>query len=219
MTKELLEINKRNHHGKINKKRLSLTIENIDTRNSILDFGCARGEYVSTLHSFGYDVRGIDILDFTKEWNELGIQDLCSVSNGEIPKEINVDIILLFEVLEHIPNPIDFLISLKPILNEKLILSVPNCDNPDFLGRSGLNYNHYTDSSHVNFFTEKTLLEALDKAGYQVQVYQKFNPINTIIPLLYQFGMPLSIASVLGKFYRLLPRKNYFTQFVVATKC
>lgn len=219
MTKELLELNKRNHHGKINKKRLGLTLENIESGNKILDFGCARGEYVSTLRSLGYDVKGVDILDFTDEWNELGIQDFCSVSSGEVPNGINFDVVLLFEVLEHIPNPIDFLISLKPILNGKLILSVPNCDNPAFMVKSGLNYNHFTDSSHVNFFSEETLVAALTKAGYKIHVYKKFNPINTIVPLLYQLGLPLGIASVLGKSYRFLPRQNYFTQFVVATKC
>ena len=219
MTKELLAINKRNHHGKINKQRLKLTIENLESKNKILDFGCARGEYVSTLSSLGYDVTGIDILDFTDDWNELEIQDRCSVSNGTVPQGQNFDTVLLFEVLEHIPGPVNFLKSLKPILDGKLILSVPNCDNPGFLVKSGLNYNHYVDSSHVNFFTEVSLKSALTEAGYKIDYYQKFNPINTIIPFLFQLGAPLSVAAAIGKLYRFLPRQHYFTQFVVATKC
>lgn len=207
--------NKRPHHGKINKTRYRIAQKYLNLDDKILDFGCARGEYVARLKEANFDVTGVDALNFEEDWAELGVADRCSVSDGKVPAGQIYDVVILFEVLEHIPNPVKFLKELKPIISSRLLITVPNCEHNRVLESSGLTYNHYVDSSHVNFFTKESLLRLLEETGFSIKFYEQFNPINPIIPFLYHVGIPFSIAKYFGKFYRFMPKKSYFTQFVV----
>ncbi len=99
----------------------------------VLNIGCGRNIFLKKLKESGCNVTALDIndriIDFTK--NVLGIEDVysCEVSDFiRNYKSGKFDIIIFFEVLEHLEKPKEFIENIKYILKEdgNIILSVPN---------------------------------------------------------------------------------------------
>jgi len=102
---------------------------------SILDVGCGTGIGITfPIASLGYKILGIDIdLTSIEEANKINIYPNASFFNEFIEekadlKDKDIDIIICSEVLEHVPNPFNFLLSLKRCLKKEgiIILTTPN---------------------------------------------------------------------------------------------
>lgn len=105
------------------------------TRNpgsvKVLEVGSGLGYLTYSLKKAGFDVLGIDIsekvvaqacLEFGEDYRCLDIFEYA-----KNPTEL-FDFIVLTEVIEHVPNPVDFISTLLSLLNKngKLIVSTPN---------------------------------------------------------------------------------------------
>lgn len=104
----------------------------IDLRKcKILEIGCGRGDVVAFMRARGFDYWGcelsgeVPVLEGVDEYIETG-RDA-----NELPKEFRdqVEIITLFDVIEHLPDPCSFLKGLKNnFINVKhLVITVPAC--------------------------------------------------------------------------------------------
>jgi len=100
---------------------------------SILDVGCGTGIGITfPIASLGYKILGIDIdLISIEEANKINIYPNISFFNGFIEEKADlkdIDIVICSEVLEHVPNPFNFLLSLKCCLKKEgiIILTTPN---------------------------------------------------------------------------------------------
>jgi len=100
---------------------------------SILDVGCGTGIGITfPMASLGYKILGIDIdLSSVEEANKINIYPNASFFNGFIEEKADlkdIDIIICSEVLEHVSNPLKFLLSLKCCLKKEglIILTIPN---------------------------------------------------------------------------------------------
>lgn len=98
----------------------------------VLDAGCGAGEYVDALTAFGADVRGVEYLSHkVRQWAISHPQD-GRVSEGDLAKlpfaEHTFDVVLLNEVLEHVPDERQALIELRRVLKPGgvLLLFAPN---------------------------------------------------------------------------------------------
>jgi 2-polyprenyl-3-methyl-5-hydroxy-6-metoxy-1,4-benzoquinol methylase len=75
------------------------------------------------------------------------------------------DLITFFAVLEHVENPVEFLRSLRPFLNNEayLALAVPNCQPAIETGDVSMLLHE-----HWSYFTAATLRNTIEAAGYEV---------------------------------------------------
>ena len=104
-------------------------------------------------------------------------------------KENYFDLIVLFQVLEHIPNPVEFLNLCKKYLktNGKIYIEVPNIDDvlitaykiPEFK-------KFYYRQPHVYYYSTDTLSQLMKLIGFDGKVstdqeYTIFNHINWMI--------------------------------------
>jgi len=120
------------------RKRLKFILSILATypeKCSILDVGCGTGEFVtSPIASLGYNILGIDTdkasINRAKGNNKYSncrfeLKDVSSI-------EKSFDVIILSEVLEHIPEPLPFLknVTDKLTQNGTLIVTVPNGHGP-----------------------------------------------------------------------------------------
>lgn len=100
----------------------------------ILDIGCSDGLFLEIMHSLGNTVYGIDIDSISIEkarqrgLKNIYLIDINTFAEEALQKKLSFDIITMFDVIEHLVNPIQTLASVKKLLSSKGILvgTVPN---------------------------------------------------------------------------------------------
>jgi SAM-dependent methyltransferase len=176
---------------KINKKKIKLNVlddnyrrylqfKNKLTKKKILDFGCGYGTFLSHIKNAklltGCEFRKDCLLHIKKNYNKkIEVYDnLKNIKN-------NFDIITMFHVLEHLPNPIETLKDLKTKLSKKgkIIIEVPSAN--DFL----LNVKEFKTfsfwSEHLMLYTENALKKIIKFAGFnniKIYYFQRYNFYN-----------------------------------------
>lgn len=81
---------------------------------------------------------------------------------------LEFDCITLFQVIEHVKNPLPLLISAKKLLKKNgiILITTPNHDSP-LRKIFGPNWSIYHESSHFVFYNKKTLKQTLELAGFK----------------------------------------------------
>lgn len=142
----------------------------ISKKDIIVEIGCGGGWKLIPYHLKGFTYYGFD---FDNAFIELGRKHGLNLYTGGIREAclmgIKADYLILSHVLEHVKNPITFLIELKKILKKNAIVSIwgPCLDlvpwgylEGDFL--AALNFTH-------NYFFSNSSLEKIGlKAGYKI---------------------------------------------------
>ncbi len=150
---------------------------------SFLDVGCGNGHYVLHFQE-AYRTAGIDIQEYP-QWEEAASKFRTGDATCLPYDDQSFDTIVSFETLEHVPDPEAALREFHRVCRDSIIISVPNCEIPPGLESSRLTYFHYTDRSHVNFFTPESLRATLRESGFEPVILTSINPC-PIHPLLSQ---------------------------------
>lgn len=121
------------------------------------------------------------------------------------------DLIVCNDVIEHMPDHEEFLKDIQNKISDggALIASIPNVRyygnllelifNKDWRYReSGI-----LDRTHLRFFTRKSLLQCLDRSGYEIEKFEGINGLKTRILPLKRLFRPL-IFCLLGNDVRYL---------------
>ena len=188
---------------------------------SILDVGCGSGAYVLKFNDEHkeYKIHGMDYQRF-ESWENA--PELFSLGDGNTLKfeDNSFETLTLFEVLEHLPEPLQALKEYYRVCSKNLILTVPNCELAPEIKKSLLTYYHFIDSTHVNFFTMDSLVKLVEEAGFKVSVKYFINKIS-LDPLIEgTYDVESSFLKRLA--YSILKKskkKDYFiTSLIVANK-
>jgi SAM-dependent methyltransferase len=180
---------------------------------SILDLGCATGNYSVVLKDAGYSVRGADVNPaYVQRARERGIDAV--VIDGSVPlPDKCVDTVICFEVIEHVPDIDALLKEAKRLARKNVLLTTPNSEHVQELMRQGLLYEHFAELDHKNFFTKDSLSLALKKHFSHVAV-RKGDGINPFA--LFAFAPVRLAGKVLTKLGIIRP-KYHFRLFAVCT--
>jgi len=157
--------------------------------NRILDLGCATGEYCVKLENLGFKCIGIDINpQYIEKARQNGVEAyVMEADNLKFP-DYFFDTVLLFEVLEHINNPLKVLKEAKRVSRKNILITVPNCTQFSDLRASGLTYEHMLEKDHINFFTKNDLENLISKEFKNFEVKEK-EPV-WLNQLLIASGLP-----------------------------
>lgn len=184
-----------------------LVYDMVPANARVLDLGCATGYFARELRKKNCSVVGVENDPSAarlarKYCEEVIIGDLEYAEKLSLPRR-SFDAVLLLDVLEHIVRREKLLAVIhtwiKP--NGALILSTPNIVYLSIrlqvlLGNFTYQRWGILDESHVHFFTQITLHEALEKADYYIE---------RMIPTA-DFGqLPL-----IGRYARFLPKHQQF---------
>jgi len=177
----------------------------------ILDAGCGDGVNLILLNNFiGTTVYGMDYNPLRTIRAKKKIQD-SSILQGdllELPfKEQTFDVILLNQVLEHIPEDGAVLRELYRSLKQDglLIISVPNegCS----LGRlrnNVLQRSILRTTDHVHFYTEQQMISLLNSNKWNIREIRRegfFTPYTYLHNFLAMFDLTFSFLQYLTKKY------------------
>ena len=103
------------------------------TSGALLDAGCGAGFFVREASEAGFDARGVefspDAVEFGRKYSGVRITE-GEILHADFP-ERSFDIVTLWQVMEHLPNPVEILAGIRKLMKPGgiLIVAVPNFDS------------------------------------------------------------------------------------------
>ncbi len=135
----------------------------------VLDIGAGIGVFTVLLKDFGYDVECTESNSISRRFIE-GKGLKC---HDSIPYDRSYWAVSLVHVLEHIPEPDDFLKAVRKVCRRHLFVEVPDAREFAYLKKGHDEFN----SCHVWFFTLQNLITLIERNGFEVvEASRKFYP-------------------------------------------
>jgi 2-polyprenyl-3-methyl-5-hydroxy-6-metoxy-1,4-benzoquinol methylase len=137
----------------------------------LLDAGCGPGFFVRAAHEAGYDAAGVEVSQFAVDFarGELGL----NLRQGQVCKEDlpagPFDVITLWDVIEHLPDPAQAIADLAAALAPNGLLLLSTGDVDSIVAKlSGARWHLFTLPEHLWFFTPASLRTLMERAGLDV---------------------------------------------------
>lgn len=135
----------------------------------LLDVGCASGRFLREARQHGWSVAGVEPSEFLcdKAAETLGkdAELYCSILEHVDFEPKSFDAVTLWDVLEHVPDPLEFLATCARLLKPdgRLLVNVPDLDSPEarILGRKW----PLLLAEHLNYFNRASLQRCAGQAG------------------------------------------------------
>ena len=130
----------------------------------VLDVGCGLGQFVEVANRSGWIAEGLELSSEAVEFacrQGLPVQKLDFLST--VIKPNSYDLVTLFEVIEHVPNPAEFLYRAGEVVRPGglVYLTTPNFAS---VGRYLLGEDwKVVDPAHLTYFTPRTLRALVKK--------------------------------------------------------
>lgn len=139
-------------------------------KGKLLDVGCATGFFLKIAGEHGFEPFGVEISnDFSKLARErYGLDVITGTLENTNFKSNFFDVVTLFSVLEHVPNPLGTLKIINRCIKKEglLLIKVPNYNRVFF--RLNWKKDRIWDKVHLFYFTPKTITGLLKKAGFGI---------------------------------------------------
>jgi SAM-dependent methyltransferase len=158
------------------KKRMKLVSKWLPQPGRILDVGCAAGYFLRVAQQHGHDVHGVEL---SEAISQAAIQSLGSdrVYNGFLDDAVEArgwephsfDLITIWDVIEHVPDPQSLLDSILKLIKPggKLLLETQNVESR-LANKLGKRWHHYKHDEHLYHFSPQTVERLLSDSGYKV---------------------------------------------------
>jgi SAM-dependent methyltransferase len=136
----------------------------------VLDVGCNAGELLQLFAERGWSVAGVEASPGPAAYarKRLGESIWHGTVESALPETERFDLVTLTHVLEHLHDPVGVLSRLRRALRPggRLLVEVPNAN--DFLLPLWRGfYRPLCPGDHLSFFTDRTLIAALQRAGFR----------------------------------------------------
>lgn len=144
----------------------------------ILDVGCGSATLLGLLRAKGYQVQGLDTSEEASRiaWAESGVSvRVGALPEPELPSGA-FDVISLFHVMEHVPNPRSVLAEVHRLLapSGRLVIQVPNIDSLQFR-LFGARWYGLDIPRHLIDYSYRSLQSLLETAGFRILRTRHFN--------------------------------------------
>lgn len=171
--KPIVSRNMRNYIERISRYLRSAGLENSKKPLKMLDCGCAMGFFMEQAQRLGYDAYGIDVSKYAVEKGKEQFGDKIKAGpvekTGQLFKNRKFDVITMFDLIEHLKDPITVLKSLRNSLNKNGVIVLQTGDTSSRWSRhQGKNWHFFAPPQHLHFFNRKTIKDLLDKSGYEL---------------------------------------------------
>ena len=158
------------------RKRMKLVSKWLPKAGRILDVGCAAGYFLRVAQQHGHDVHGVELSEAIAKQaiDSLGpervfngfLDDAVAARNWQ---DQSFDLVTIWDVIEHVPEPQALLASIKKLIKPggKLLLETQNVDSK-LANRLGKRWHHYKHDEHLYHFNPSTISKLLSDCGYNV---------------------------------------------------
>jgi SAM-dependent methyltransferase len=145
----------------------------------LLDVGCNLGLFLKVAIEHGYSVTGVEINEPCAVWGRTrwgldvraGALEDCGFGKGAF------DVVTLFDVLEHVPNPRGLLRAVRPLLGGDglLVLQSPNRESA-MARMTGAKWYWLSPPDHLYHFSPRALMMLLAQEGFVIEHKKTWEP-------------------------------------------
>ncbi|MEQ1849903.1 MAG: class I SAM-dependent methyltransferase [Candidatus Peribacteraceae bacterium] len=138
---------------------------------SVLDIGCGCGYFLEKMQERGWKCSGIDI---SKEASDEALKRAnLHIQTGDESllegMESRFDIVSLWDVIEHLPEPVKSLKRIRNIIQPGGLLILETQNFQSFFARLlGKRWHHYKHLEHLWHFSPQSIEQILKQAGFRV---------------------------------------------------
>lgn len=179
----------------------------------VLDIGCATGGLGVLLREKGVaSLSGVELHEGAAAKAKTIYDQVCvgDIERIDLPwKQESFDFIVCADVLEHLVDPWNCLLKLKPLLKPhgSMIASIPNIRYRAVLGeilQGDFTYQPQgiLDRTHLRFFTFKTIAQLFDSAGFTISSIGPVYPTNAphLVECWKQAGIARKLEEIIHLF-------------------
>lgn len=173
-------------------RRLAVLARALPQRGRLLDVGCAAGFFLQQARADGWQIAGVELAREMADQAAARLQiPIASILAELAPGQF--DAITLWEVIEHVPDPVAFLQALAARLQPGgvLMLSTPNTAHWQ-AQRAPEQWISYRPPAHLIYFTKPTLCAAVGRANLDVQQVWRTFPLPPIPMWVQPLSRPLA---------------------------
>jgi SAM-dependent methyltransferase len=181
------------------KRRLRVINSRLPARGRLLDFGCAAGYFLEVARSDGWQIAGVEVSRGMAQSASQALHIPIATSLDSLPEK-DFDAITLWEVVEHLSRPVAELRRLYDRVRPGglLMLSTPNAGHWQAVREPGL-WDGYRPPAHLIFFTQRTLQDALGRAGFAQIAINRVSPLPPLPGWLRRVSAPLQRGLATGQ--------------------
>lgn len=172
--------------------RIALIKDFLTPDMKLLEIGCSAGMFLFHIKKYVKEVVGIDYDSKSARFASKKCSCLVfdvDIEHSGLPEQ-TFDIICMFQVLEHVKNPLEFLQKVERYLKPDglLYIEVPNLNDALIYAFNLPNHhNFYFHSAHLWYFTEKSINILTGSVGFKGKIFftQDYNILNHINWILF----------------------------------
>jgi SAM-dependent methyltransferase len=136
----------------------------------VLDVGCATGYFMEVAAAAGWEAYGVEVSEFAASVAAISFGD--RVFQGTLEQaaypDRHFDLVMLSDLLEHIPEPLPFLREVRRVLAPTGVLMIVTPDVGSLSARiMGRRWSHY-HREHLHYFSAQTIDRLLGNCGFTV---------------------------------------------------
>jgi len=142
----------------------------------LLEIGSGAGDFLLAAHKAGWEVAGVEYSERLADALHIGLR--LDVRSGELTHGLwepeSFDLVVLWSVLEHVPNPLETLIIASSYLKKGgiVLIQLPTLRGVT-LGGCFRQYWALLDlPRHLNFFGKEALSKLCNRAGMELTVFK-----------------------------------------------
>lgn len=136
----------------------------------LLDVGCATGVFLKAA-SGSWDAAGVELSVFASSHarEKTGLAVKTGTLKEAAYPDKHFDVITMWDVVEHLPDPAQDLREAGRILKDDGLLVMTTGDAGSFFAKlCGRHWHLYNPKQHLSFFSKKTSALLLEKSGFRV---------------------------------------------------
>jgi SAM-dependent methyltransferase len=141
-------------------------------RGTLLDVGCALGGFLAVAQEHGFEVEGVEIAEYAAEQARTRLH--IKVTNSDIYSAAlapeSYDVITMWDVIEHLPDPNLALEKITRALRPKGYVAFSTGDVSSTWARlTGKRWPLLTPPQHLYFFSQRSMSDLLKRHNFSVK--------------------------------------------------
>ena len=164
------------------RRRLSVVERHLPRQGRVLDVGCAAGFFLELMRARGYSVHGLDVSAHAVCLaRNLGLEvRRADIRSARYPSS-HFDLVTMWDVLEHVPDPLGYLREAHRILRPTGVLLVETLNIGSFTARLlGRRWPLFAPPYHLFYFTRPAMRMMLARTGF---LTVRAVPVQSYVPL------------------------------------